>query len=64
MEKFLVKIRVRGSPYKAIVPGRVGQVQSRNRIGTTTEQVKVLFRDGTTWSFYPDELMRLDGSMV
>ena len=60
----MVKIRVRGSPYRAVVPGRVGEVQSRKRIGTTTEQVRVLFDDGTSWSFYPDELERLDGNMV
>ncbi len=59
-----VKIRVRGSPYKAVKVGRKGTVISRNRIGTQTEQVKVQFDDGTTWGFYPDELEKLNGEAL
>ena len=59
-----VKIRVRGSPYKAVQVGRRGTVISRKRIGTQTEQVRVLFDDGTTWGFYPDELERLNGDAL
>ncbi len=60
----LVRIRVRGSPYRALWFGRTGELMSRERMGTTTEILKVRLDDGTVWSLRPDELERLDGEAV
>jgi len=63
-DRYRVKIVVRGSPYKAVVSGRRGTVTNRIRIGTPTEQVTVLFDDGSSWNFYPDELRRISGEAL
>ena len=58
----MVRVRVRGSPYRAVSIGRKGQVISRQRMSPTYDQADVKFEDGATWHFDPDELERLDGS--
>lgn len=60
----MVKIRVRGSPYQAVVYGRRGKVVDRQRMGTLHEQITVLFDDGRHWNFYPDELERINGDAL
>ncbi len=52
----MVKVVVRGSPYRSVSVGAVGQVISKQYVGTKIEQWKVLFSNGVTWTFYPDEL--------
>ncbi len=60
----MVRVKVKGSPYKAVKVGVVGEIIHRERINTTSELLKVEFKDGTVWSFYPDELELLGGGAV
>ena len=60
----MVRVRVKSSPYAATKRGSVGVVVSQKRIGTVYEQVRVRFKGGHEWSFYPDELERLNGDPV
>ena len=57
-----VKVVIRGSPYRAIAVGAVGEVIGRKYVGTKIEQWKVLFSSGATWTFYPDELEVIHGN--
>lgn len=56
----MVRVRVKGSPYKAVRVGVLGEVLSRKRIGTAYELLTVRFKDGSVWSFYPDEVELLE----
>ncbi len=57
-------MKVRGSPYRAVKPGRTGVVLERKFLSTPYELLKVEFGDGTLWSFHPDELEVLDNEEV
>jgi hypothetical protein len=60
----LAKVKVRGSPYRAVKPGVIGEVVEVKFRGTRQEHFKVRFKDGSLWSFYFDELEILDASKV
>ena len=60
----MVRVIVKGSPYYAVKVGRVGTVIGHTRISTIYELVKVQFKDGAVWSFWPDELERLNGDPI
>lgn len=57
-----VKVVVRGSPYRSVSIGAVGEVIRRKYVGTKIEQWKVLFANGATWTFYPDEVEVIHGN--
>lgn len=59
-----VKVRVKGSPYRAVSAGAVGEVVGRKYLNTVHEILKVQFLGGVIWSFYPDELAVLDNEEV
>lgn len=56
-----VKVIIRGSPYSSVALDAVGEVVARKYVGTNIEQWKVLFSNGATWTFYPDELKVIHG---
>jgi hypothetical protein len=60
----MVRVRVKGSPYRAVKRGAIGRVVERKFLGTPSEILKVRFQDDTIWSFYPDELEVLDDEEV
>jgi len=59
-----VKVRVKGSPYKAVSEGSIGEVIGRKFLSTAHEILKVRFTGGVVWSFHPDELEVLDNEEV
>ena len=56
----MARVRVKGSPYKAVRVGATGKVIERERIGTPLELIVVEFTDGTAWRFYRDEIELLE----
>lgn len=57
-----VKVVVRGSPYRSVSIGAVGEVIRRQYVGTKIEQWEVLFANGATWTFYTDEVEVIHGN--
>lgn len=55
----MVEVCVKASIFRAIKPGTQGEVIETKYLGTTAEILKVRFRDGSVWSFRPDELKEL-----
>ena len=51
-----VRVVVRGSPYRSVAVGAIGEVVGKKYIDTKVEQWRVLSPSGATWTFYPDEL--------
>ena len=60
----MVRVKVKGSPYRAVKRGVVGEVVERKYVGTTYEILKVRLPGGAEWAFHPDELEALDGAAV
>jgi len=57
-----VKVIIKGSPYSAVAAGAIGEVVEKKYSSTKIEQWKVLFSNGTIWTFYPDELEVIDAT--